>query len=215
MVVRAKKRRPRAYHHGDARAALLTAALRLIERDGTASFSLREAAREVGVDPATSYRHFADRQGVLIALGQRGFQELAERFEEAKAETKGTPAERLEAMGEAYLRFAFARAAEFRIMFGESGLHSRDARMRPPDLERSPFELLEDVCHAVVEPLGGKPSATELATRAWAIAHGVARLAMDGAVPMSTEEAINLLSSVLKPYLSGLKTPSGRGASRA
>jgi len=38
-----------AYHHGDLRNALVLTAVHLIEDDGLAEFSLRAAAREVGV----------------------------------------------------------------------------------------------------------------------------------------------------------------------
>ena len=56
------------YHHGDLRNALLEAAVRLVAQKGPEGFSLREAAREVGVSPAAAYRHFADKLALLTAL---------------------------------------------------------------------------------------------------------------------------------------------------
>jgi AcrR family transcriptional regulator len=47
-----------SYHHGDLRNALISSAVRLIEQRGEASFSLREAARDVGVSANAAYRHF-------------------------------------------------------------------------------------------------------------------------------------------------------------
>lgn len=54
------------YHHGDLRNALVASAVRLIEASGPGAFSLREAAREVGV-PA--YVIFADR--TLIDMAEK------------------------------------------------------------------------------------------------------------------------------------------------
>ncbi|MGB6107845.1 MAG: TetR/AcrR family transcriptional regulator, partial [Mycobacterium sp.] len=49
------------YHHGDLRNALVLTAVRLIEDDGLGEFSLRAAAREVGVSANAAYRHFHDK----------------------------------------------------------------------------------------------------------------------------------------------------------
>src|SRR5262245_51524515 len=66
----------RSYHHKDLRAALIETATALISERGAAAFSLREAARVVGVDAAACYRHFRDREDVLVAIAQLGFREL-------------------------------------------------------------------------------------------------------------------------------------------
>ena len=73
--------RPRApYHHGDLRNALVAAAAQMVERDGEERFSLREAARSVGVTANAAYRHFADRSALLTAVAASGFEELSRRM---------------------------------------------------------------------------------------------------------------------------------------
>src|SRR5919107_3634135 len=64
----------RPYHHGNLRAALLEAAERALARGG--ELSLRELAREVGVSHAAPRRHFADKQALLDALAEGGFERL-------------------------------------------------------------------------------------------------------------------------------------------
>ena len=71
----------RPYHHGDLRAALLDAALELLEEDET--FSLRAVARRAGVSPNAPYRHYADKEALLAALATYGFAQLADRLEAA------------------------------------------------------------------------------------------------------------------------------------
>jgi AcrR family transcriptional regulator len=65
------------YHHGDLRNALVASAVRLIEASGTSSFSLREAAREVGVSANAAYRHFDDKSALMTAVAAFGFRQLA------------------------------------------------------------------------------------------------------------------------------------------
>ncbi len=47
--------RPRGYHHGNLKEALIRAALELIAQKGPAAFTFAEAARWAGVSPAAPY----------------------------------------------------------------------------------------------------------------------------------------------------------------
>jgi AcrR family transcriptional regulator len=211
MAVRPKRPPRRSYHHGDVRGALLTAALELIREVGPAGFSLREAARMIGVDPAACYRHFRDRQEVLIAIAQEGFVRFARAFADELKETEGLgPRERLQALGRQYFCFATRQPAEFRIMFGESGLHSRDPRLRLPQVERSAYEQLEDVTGEYIRAVGLKREPAELALTFWALVHGVTRLALDGAVPLDEPRAQAVLASMLDAMFTGLEATAGK-----
>ena len=52
-----------SYHHGDLRNALIDAGLGLLREVGTDQFSLRDAAKAVGVSPNATYRHFENKAG--------------------------------------------------------------------------------------------------------------------------------------------------------
>lgn len=68
------------YHHGDLRAALLSAAEHSLRERGAAQLSLRDLAKEVGVSHAAPRRHFPERQDLLDALAEAGFDRLGERI---------------------------------------------------------------------------------------------------------------------------------------
>jgi AcrR family transcriptional regulator len=104
------------YHHGDLRAALLTAAAAELERIGYENLSLRELAASLGVSRAAPYRHFADRRALLAALAVEGFDGLTAIYRKANGTGK-TPETRLAASGRAYLAFAADRPQLFRLMF--------------------------------------------------------------------------------------------------
>ncbi|MFM9014057.1 MAG: TetR/AcrR family transcriptional regulator, partial [Gemmatimonadota bacterium] len=101
-----------AYHHGDLRNALVASAVRLIESSGPGAFSLREAAREVGVSANAAYRHFDDKSALMAAVAADGFARLAARMRRAMddASTRGAdgppPVVRFKAVGRAYVEFA-------------------------------------------------------------------------------------------------------------
>lgn len=178
--------RENTYHHGDLRNALVLTAVRLIEEDGLAEFSLRGTAREVGVSANAAYRHFADKSDLLSAVARYGFDQLGQRMRRAMRATRTgkNPAtlavNRFKATGRAYVEFALAHPQLFEVMFGRSR-----APAPPRDLagEAGPYALLgtaldDLVCHGVLA--GARRPGAEF--KAWVTVHGFARLCLDGAV---------------------------------
>src|SRR5207247_11266389 len=96
----------RGYHHGNLKEALVRAALELIAQKGPAGFTFAEAARWAGVSPAAPYRHFRDRDELLIDVARRGFDQFEAVL--ARAWDDGCPDAfaALDRMVQAYLQFA-------------------------------------------------------------------------------------------------------------
>jgi AcrR family transcriptional regulator len=100
----------------DFRERLCDAAAALFAARGREGFSLRELAAELGVSAMTPYRYFKDKDDILAAVRARAFDRFAELLE-AAYETQSDPIARANAVGQAYLRFAFAEPASYRLMF--------------------------------------------------------------------------------------------------
>ncbi|KAB2339961.1 TetR/AcrR family transcriptional regulator [Actinomadura rudentiformis] len=109
--------RPRPYHHGDLRAALLTRAEETLREKGPTALSLRELARDLGVSHAAPSRHFKDKQALLDALALAGFERLGEIMAASQEGIGESFAERLDAMVRAYVGFATANAALLDLMY--------------------------------------------------------------------------------------------------
>ena len=107
----------RPYHHGNLRAALLERAERTLAERGVGELSLRELARQVGVSHAAPRRHFADKQALLDALAEDGFERLAHELRAATGEAGPHFEAQLEGQARAYLRFATEHAALLSMMF--------------------------------------------------------------------------------------------------
>ena len=204
MATRKKAAKRSTYHHGDLQAELVAAATALVEKHGSSGFSLREAARSVGVDAAACYRHFSNRQEVLVVIGRAGFLKLAASFSRERARAKGAPAiEQLGALARAYVAFARRYPAEFRVMFGDSGLDSRDARLRAPELQESAYQQLEQVVHAYAQEQALRTDEFTLALSLWGVAHGIARLALDGAVRLEDAALGSIVESAVTALVRG------------
>lgn len=113
----AERAAERSYHHGNLRRALLAAAERTVRERGVQDLSLRELAREVGVSHAAPRRHFPDRQALLDAVAESGFERLGAELRTAADGAGDAFQSRLEATAAAYIRFATADPALLDLMF--------------------------------------------------------------------------------------------------
>lgn len=185
------KGRARAYHHGNLPSALLVATRALIRSNGVEAFSLREAARKVGVSVAAVYRHFPDRAVLLALAAKVGFEDLATRMERMMEETlhSSGPARaivRFRALGRAYVLFAVENPAEFKLMFGVYGSGSKLPEAYFHGVGPSghdPYELLMLGLKALREAgvMKREPEEGD-AFSVWCAVHGLAVLATEGAL---------------------------------
>jgi AcrR family transcriptional regulator len=177
----------RGYHHGNLRSALLEAGLELLEAGDGSPPALREVARRAGVSAAAVYRHFPDKAALLAAMAGEGMRRLAAEQEGARA-ASGAGMAGFNATGRAYVRFALANPALYRLMF--SSAPSRDLLGGPIAAAPRPMRRLrEDV--AEVFGRAQDPAAPRVfALRAWAMVHGLAMLALDRQVDTATVETL-------------------------
>ena len=200
---------PRGYHHGNLKEALIRAALDLIARKGPAGFTFAEAARAAGVSPAAPYRHYRDRDELLIDVARRGFEQFARALAHAWDEGRPEPFAAFERLGRAYLEFARAEPAYYSAMF-EAGV-PLDAHPELREAGERAFAVLRGAAETLIAhmPADRRPPALMMALHVWALSHGIASLfgradAGRRTLPMSPEE---LLEAAVLVYLRGLGLP--------
>lgn len=200
-----------AYHHGDLRNALLEAAVKLVQQDGPDGFSLREAARLVGVSPAAAYRHFPDKLHLLAALSIDSHARLATHMEKALASVEGTPGTKahavrsLQAIGEAYVDHAVRHPEHFRIMFRGEIRQLEGFKPGAAKSGRDAFQILLDTLDGLVA--AGAISredrvGAELST--WAGVHGLASLMVSCALPLPAKARPAAVWTLFRAAIRGL-----------
>jgi transcriptional regulator, TetR family len=137
---------------------------------------MREVARRAGCTHQAPYHYFANREAILAALVEAGFDELANRLCEAhdlvETEDLRTVAE---ASGNAYVEFALTNPGVFRIMF------------RRDMCDPAKFPGVQVAGRRTYDELGrlarirfGEHATREHETALWASVHGLAVLLLDG-----------------------------------
>lgn len=176
------------YHHGNLQVALEDAALDLLQTQPAARISLREVARRAGVSHNAPYHHFGDRAALLRALGVRAMGGLLAAQEQAVSATDG-PAERVLALGCAYVHFAIDHPQAFSLVFDPEycAAGSPSAEMAP--LIARNEELLTELVEALVgEPRFAGRDVEVLAAALWSTVHGMAQLVVLGHLPAEAVE---------------------------
>jgi len=193
----------RPYHHGNLAATLLEHAERALEERGAGELSLRELAREIGVSHAAPRRHFADKQALLGALAESGFERLEATLAGAVSEAAGRPfEERLTALARAYVGFAVERPALLELMYATKHDPAASDRLREAATRTFavPLGVITDA-QATGDVVPGDPEAVGIA--AWATIHGIA--SMSGSGMLAPAELDALVAVAIERAVLGLR----------
>jgi AcrR family transcriptional regulator len=171
-----------SYHHGDLRAALIDTAVELIGERGVSGFSLAEASRRLGVATSAPYRHFADREELVLAAGLRACEVLVQTAV-AESASAATPTDRLVGASRGYVRFAAEQPALFAAVLG-----NRDTSPMADELEQALGPLKELFGESALALAGGDKGVAEvLGAAVAATAHGHAEMHRRGAFGSGAE----------------------------
>ena len=168
--------RKRPYHHGDLRAALIEAALSLVQEHGVKGLALSDAAHRAGVSVAAPYRHFKDKEALLAEIAAEGFVLFRDALARAAQTNPKDKVQRLVEMGVAYVDFALEHRSHFKVMW-ESGIPKENY----PEVGKAGQEAYLLLEKAAIDLLPGAPAGRQqaLVAAAWSMVHGYASLTLE------------------------------------
>ena len=191
------------YHHGDLRQKIIDEALSWIEQENIVSLSLRGIARRLGVSHNAPYRHFPDKESLLVAIAEIGFIQLHRALEQASKRFKNAR-QNLETIGVEYVRYAIENQAYYRVMFSDLQLCEKY-----PDLDRVSQQAFAVLLDAIETGQNAQifipEDSLQLAHVCWSLTHGVSMLAIDRQTTISDlDDIIELARIATKTVSKGL-----------
>jgi AcrR family transcriptional regulator len=164
-----------SFHHGDLANAALQAALRIIEANGVQNLTWRGLAEQLGVNHRSLYRHFTDREDIVLQIANLGFERLTEYCLVAVSDLK--PPESFSALMSAYVEFAFARPKLYELMFSMPLKEEFDLST---NLSRSLKRLIELTLNASKQPSDVSTASRDRVISSIGQAHGLILLFQAG-----------------------------------
>lgn len=189
------------------RERILVEASKLLQEQGLGGFSMRKLAATLDLSATALYRHFADKDQLLVAACAEGFERFAKSLWQALQEP--TDWARLHATPRHYLGFALSEPHFYRVMFmtkermvgWETIPEAHQRRIR------GTFEFLVDRVAAAgrAHPFIWDDS-RQLASSIWAHCHGLVALRLDGHLGELDDAAFGAFyGASVDAHLRGLK----------
>ncbi|MCK9373650.1 MAG: TetR/AcrR family transcriptional regulator [Sulfuricurvum sp.] len=201
-----KEKRTSPYHHGNLKEALLQTALEIIDAQGLDAITLRDLTQRLGTSRTAVYRHFANKEALILGVIEKGYEQLNLLFTPIFQDRTHSVAERFETMGRAYLDFAIEHPNLYRLLFGEKFRQEREEICDYKDETQATglYALIGLLLEAQEEGIIAKVNPIVQAAMVWASIHGLASLLIDGHLMMSDNmEAIYEYS--IEVLLKGLR----------
>lgn len=174
----------------------------MIAENGVGEFSLAEASRRLGVTVSAPYRHFADREELIVAVGIRACEMFVATVAAEGAMTDDAsagPEGRLVAAARGYVRFAGEQRRLFEAIFG-SGLKETTMDSRLDDAVRPVKDAFLSAAVAICD--GDEADAQTLAIAVGVTAHGCATMIHLGALD-SAETAVATVERSVRALILG------------
>lgn len=147
----------------------------ILEREGPEGLTMRRLAEAMGIRAPSLYKHVESKEELEALLIVDIFREIGGVFHDAvaRASKGGSKKKALTELGRAYRRWALAHPHLYRLMTGG-----------PLPRERLPEGLEAWAGEPVVIAVQGDP---DRARAAWAFAHGMTILELDGRFPADAD----------------------------
>ena len=168
------------------RGRICDAAARLYVEEGPAALTMRRIATDLGCGTMTPYRYYSNKESIMTAVRTRGMHRFSQALEQA-LDSPGDGRTRSRAVRDAYIAFARANTATYRLMFEYPEPHRDDAAYR----EAHERMLRTVVAHVDVMIDEGRIQADApiFGHQIWAALHGAVMLEIAGMLPAGFDAA--------------------------
>jgi AcrR family transcriptional regulator len=165
------------YRHGNLREAAVSAAYALVAVGGGAALSLRRVAEAVGVAHRSLYNHFADREALVDAVAEAGFEALA-----SKLQTAATRGEFVKT----YVRFVLDHSNLYQVMKSQPV----SAINRKPGLQRAIQLSVKESARLFCDPNAGPIENRRSVIKVLILLYGGISMYVEGILEVSSEDEL-------------------------
>ena len=197
----------RKYHHGDLYNALIESGSDVIKSKGLKGLSLREVAKTLGVSHTAPYRHFKDKNALMLAIAQKEYDRLGLKMQHIATQEHRPALDRIVDCGCAYVEHTLENPEFASLMF--SGQYKSGKAHQFSHEDNSCFQIFVDLFNAAQSEgqLRQEPSQLQ-ALCLWTSMHGLMMLFVSGQIQSAAnnkEQVLKLARVMQANILTGFK----------
>ena len=163
---------------------------------------MRSLSSKVGVSRTAPYRHFENKDALLLAIAEKGFNELTIRYQKINCDKSLDSHSKLQNIALAYIKFAIINPGPFRLMFGQEIIQHQRSEKLCSDARATFNEYLLAVKALKADKNITTVDYSVLVNYFWTIVHGLAILLIDGQVQITGENCgLPTLLDAAKPNI--------------
>lgn len=176
---------PKKHKISELRIQLIKTASDIISKEGLKKLTLRALSNRVGVSRTALYRHFVNKDDLLLAIAEEGFKKLTNRYQNINRDKSLDSLSRLQDIARAYIEFAIKNPGAYRLMFGQEITQLPISEKLSSHAKKTFNEYLIAVKAFQNEQVAATGDYSILAINFWAIVHGLATLLLDGQIEVT------------------------------
>lgn len=184
------------YHHEDLKSELIQKGLFILNAEGYEDFSLRKVAKACNVSQAAPYRHFKNKDELIMAIFLEATQAFNQSLENAALKYQNNPKMQLKEMGICYIRFFYENPEYLHLIFSNNmfiNMNNFDTNKNSQDIcspeghlkSGHPFATFYNaIKNFAVTSTDNSIEQEELMLYCWGLVHGISVLLSNNKIPL-------------------------------
>lgn len=167
------------YHHKSLKQAVIDMSLAIVEESGHDGLSLRDVAERCGVSRSAPYKHFKDKNELLLEIAITGFDSLAKAQRKTMTQTGDDRAENLKTLCFNYVSFAIKHQNLYQLMYSKSLTKAEQKSRLVMAKMKSLFWISATIDHGVTDEYTQSKTQELVTGHLWSHVHGLTMLVLD------------------------------------
>lgn len=181
------------YHKGDVKTDAVNVAFAIVQAEGGRKLTMRHLADEIGISHTALYRHYKNKDAVLLEVASKGYRQLMLKMAASLQAQDKNSAEQLCDAALAYVGFADEHGEIYRLMNGDFA-QGANGNAAITALADKMFEILKlIILKGQAEGVFKADDAEQLAFALWSLLHGYVELSLRGGKRPDAESTVKLL----------------------
>ncbi|MCJ8325413.1 MAG: TetR/AcrR family transcriptional regulator [Rhizobiales bacterium] len=187
-----------SYHKGDVKQNAVNIAYDIVQKQGGKKLTMRFLATELGISHTALYRHYKNKDAVLLQVATKGYTALMLKMATSLKRPEHSVEQQLCDAALAYVNFAKYQPSIYGLMNGDfaqgDAVNADFAKLAKQMYEVLKIVILKGQSEAVFKA----DDAEKLAFSLWSFLHGYVELSLRNDAGVEAEDAIKLIVSALK-----------------